>query len=455
MKDEKPNANSSTSRPAKRPKRRDRIRRYAKSPVISTRDNTQIGSEHKSVSRSSNPGLKSGPRNSATPVNPGEPTQHQTSLNFAPTASRQKQAHITSNEAIDSSYATSNAYEGNEEYSNNDHFSVEDLNLRENEVDPLPDVLDANLELHTGHDDQSLAKLSMNEQDQEKGRKDPVELKQDVADDPQSATSIDRQGSLSLQIPGSVLREVMQTSLSSRAAYWSHELYEGPTGEKVTVHYCTSIQRSEECALLFVDEPVLGFDLEWYPYARRNQGGLKQHASLIQLASETRVALFHLAGHWGDGVDELLAPTLKRILECGDILKVGVNVAQDRTRLEHHLNIKGNGYFELSHLYKLVKYAQTDSKKVNKGLVRLSTIAQDTLQLPLSKGPVRSSNWSAYRLSYEQQRYAAADAYAGFRIFDVLETWRKQMTPTPPRPALHELNKPILFTMDEIEKDNQ
>jgi len=447
--------NSSISRPAERPKRRYRTRRYTKSAVISTQDNAQISSELKLVSRSSKPGLKSGPKNSPTPVNPSEPIQHQSSLNFTPTASRQKQARITSEEGIDSPYATSNAYEGNEECSNDDHFSVESLNFRENEVDPLPDVLDANLEPHTGHGDQSVAKLSMNKQDQENGKNDPVESKQGVADDPQPATSIDRQSSLSLQIPGSVLRETMQTSLSSRAAYWSHELYEGPTGEKVTVHYCTSIQRSEECALLFVDEPVLGFDLEWHPYVRRNQGGPKQNTSLIQLASETRIALFHLAGHRGCGADELLAPTLKRILECGDILKVGVNVAQDRTRLEHHLNIKGNGYFELSHLYKLVKYAQTDSKKVNKGLVRLSTIAQDTLQLPLSKGPVRSSNWSAYRLSYEQQRYAAADAYAGFRIFDVLETWRKQMTPTPPRPALHELNKPILFTMDEIEKDNQ
>ncbi|KAJ9645145.1 hypothetical protein H2199_003149 [Coniosporium tulheliwenetii] len=246
---------------------------------------------------------------------------------------------------------------------------------------------------------------------------------------------------LSYQIPTEDLRKAMQASRSSGAAFWHYRLYRDPAGQAVRVHYCKNKEQTERVAALFADKSILGFDLEWKPNCFPRDG-IKNSVSLIQIASEDRIALFHIAVHRGDTADELLAPALKQILESRAITKVGVNVRGDYARLRDVFGIDPQGYLELSHLYRVVKFSESQPEKVNKVLVALATQVEDHLQLPLSKGPVRASDWSK-DLTMEQQQYAASDAYAGFRLFDVLEAKRKQLKPTPPRPAFHELNLPI------------
>ena len=246
---------------------------------------------------------------------------------------------------------------------------------------------------------------------------------------------------LTYQIPTETLRIAMTASLSSGAAYWRHDLYRGPLDQKISMHYCKNMGVSERVAKYFVEEKVLGFDIEWKPNVSTNDG-IRGNASLIQLASEDRIALFHIALFKGNTIDELLPPTLKKIMESPDITKAGVAVKGDRTRLQKHLGIESKGMFELSHLYKLVKFSATEPEKVNKVLVSLARQVEEHLQLPLSKGPVRESDWSK-ALLYEQMLYAASDAYAGFRLYDVLEAKRKKLKPTPPRPEHAELNMPI------------
>lgn len=246
---------------------------------------------------------------------------------------------------------------------------------------------------------------------------------------------------LTYQIPTETLRIAMTASPSSGAAYWRHDLYRGPLDQKISMHYCKNIEVSERVAKYFVEEKVLGFDIEWKPNASTNDG-IRGNASLIQLASEDRIALFHIALFKGNAVDELLPPTLKKIMESPDITKAGVAVRGDCTRLRKHLGIESKGMFELSHLYKLVKFSVTEPKKVNKVLVSLARQVEEHLQLPLSKGPVRESDWSK-ALLYEQMLYAASDAYAGFRLYHALESKRKKLKPTPPRPEHAELNMPI------------
>ncbi|XTI92624.1 ribonuclease H-like protein, partial [Cenococcum geophilum] len=246
---------------------------------------------------------------------------------------------------------------------------------------------------------------------------------------------------LTYQIPTETLRIAMTASPSSGAAYWRHDLYRGPLDQKISMHYCKNIEVSERVAKYFVEEKVLGFDIEWKPNASTNDG-IRGNTSLIQLASEDRIALFHIALFKGNTVDELLPPTLKKIMESPDITKAGVAVRGDCTRLQKHLGIESKGMFELSHLYRLVKFSATEPKKVNKVLVSLARQVEEHLQLPLSKGPVRESDWSK-ALLYEQMLYAASDAYAGFRLYDALEAKRKKLKPTPPRPEHAELNMPI------------
>ena len=248
--------------------------------------------------------------------------------------------------------------------------------------------------------------------------------------------------SLKFRIPEPSLRDAMLASKSTGAAYWRYSLYETPTGDRVKVHYCRSKETAERIARLFLDEDVVGFDIEWKPQANANDG-IKKNVSLIQLASEERIALFHIARFSkGDTVDDLVVPSLKTLMENPNISKVGVSVKADSSRLRKHMEIDSRGLFELSHLHKLVKFSNDDVKKIDKMLVSLAKQVEEHLQLPLWKGDVRSSDWSE-ELSYQQIQYAASDSYAALKLYDVLEDKRRGLDPVPPRPKHAELNLPI------------
>jgi hypothetical protein len=289
---------------------------------------------------------------------------------------------------------------------------------------------------------------------------------------------------LSFQIPSDKLLAAMQASPNTRASYWSQQLYRGPNKETVAVHYCRNLEVAERVAKHFLNEQVVGFDLEWKPFGWPTS--IKQNASLIQLACENRIALFHVALFAGTTPAQLMPPSLKVILESPDIYKVGVNIKGDFTRLEKHLGIRARGVVELSRLHNLV-----ERPEANHRLCKLATQVQQHLLLPLykgeplaedvapnpeesaagndvdvntddndakakagdgagkdpeinttdaspkarTKGSVRESDWSQ-RLDLDQIHYAAADAYAGFRIYDVLEFKRRKMKPVPPQPRL-------------------
>lgn len=257
------------------------------------------------------------------------------------------------------------------------------------------------------------------------------------------------------QIPEAKLREAMLASRTTKAAYWRYSLYE-KEGHKVHVHYCKSLETTERVAKLFLDQGVLGFDIEWKPQASASDG-IKKNVSLIQIASEERVALFHIARYAKDNVQSLVAPTLKYIMENPGITKVGVGVKADCTRLRRHLAIQAAGIFELSHLYKLLKFSTGDLRKLDKRLIALAQQVEEHLQLPLWKGEVRASAWNQ-DLNYEQIQYAASDSYAGLQLFNVLEAKRKSLSPTPPRPENAELNLPIRTARGEsvtLTEDNE
>ncbi|MCJ1408605.1 hypothetical protein MMC19_002680 [Ptychographa xylographoides] len=251
-----------------------------------------------------------------------------------------------------------------------------------------------------------------------------------------------RHDALTFYIPEAKLREAMLASRSTIAAYWQYSLYENVKKEKVKVHYCVSKETTERTARMFLDKAVIGFDVEWKPQALTSDG-VKKNVSLIQMASEERIALFHIARYSkAETLDDLLAPTLKAIMENPNITKTGVSVKSDCTRLRKYMGIEGQGLFELSHLYKLVKFSTDNVKKIDKKLVALAHQVEDQLQLPLFKGPVRSSDWSE-SLNYQQIQYAASDSYAGLQLYHVMEHKRKLLCPTPPRPEHAELNLPI------------
>lgn len=234
----------------------------------------------------------------------------------------------------------------------------------------------------------------------------------------------------------------------SQKPYWSHLLYRGPNMQPVIIHYCKSRTTSEIIAQKFLDEKVLGFDMEW----ESDTGPLQQKISVIQIASESRIALFHIGLHAGSTPEELIAPSLRKIIESPNISKTGVSINYaDGKRLREYFGLRPRGLFELSYLYKLVKYAATSPSQVNKGLVALRKQVEEHLHLPLLKDKVRMSKWSK-PLNQKQIQYAANDAYAGFMLYHCMEAKRTRMDPIPPRPAHAELYRPIQLPQVYIEK---
>ncbi|KAK7967456.1 uncharacterized protein PG986_001733 [Apiospora aurea] len=232
-------------------------------------------------------------------------------------------------------------------------------------------------------------------------------------------------------------------------SFWSYKMYRGPgkdgSEQPVKVHYCKSRHTTDRvCEQYFMNEKVLGFDLEWVAESSRLQGP-QRNVSLIQLASPSRIALFHVACFPKE--DSLVSPMFKKIMEDSNITKVGVWIKGDATRLRTHLGIDSKGLMELSHLYKLVTHSRTgDYKSINKKLIPLATQVEQYLHLPLFKGTnVRSSDWTR-PLSIGQVIYSASDAYAGVQLYATFEHHRKQLDPCPPTPHHAELNLPIRFT---------
>ncbi|KAK7184741.1 3' -5' exonuclease helicase [Paraphaeosphaeria sporulosa] len=267
---------------------------------------------------------------------------------------------------------------------------------------------------------------------------------------------------LTYQIPSDVLESALQAPPQTRASYWSQKLYRGPEDEELLLHYCVNMEVSERVAKHFLNEKVVGFDIEWKPFGPVDS--IKENASLIQLATEDRIALFHIARFPGKTPEQLMPPTLKAVLESPDTYKVGVAVKSDCSRLEKYFDLNIRGVFELSRLHNLVEYYGTQPSKVNNKLVKLATQVHQHLLLPLHKGEpfvdepqqrlssVRESDWSR-PLDFEQIHYAAADAYAGFRLFDVMESKRKKLKPTPPMPRLCDFdNKPVPRTTSRAKR---
>lgn len=125
---------------------------------------------------------------------------------------------------------------------------------------------------------------------------------------------------LGFHIPAEKLHNAMLAEPLSSATYWHYTLYQGPGGDKVKVHYCKSKEATEKVAQLFLEEKIVGFDIEWMKNAKKNEG-ITKNVSLIQIASESRVLLAHIARYPNapasekdQQVEDFVAPSLKKIM---------------------------------------------------------------------------------------------------------------------------------------------
>ena len=145
---------------------------------------------------------------------------------------------------------------------------------------------------------------------------------------------------------------------------------------------------------------VIGFDTETRPTFTKGQF---HHISLIQLAIPDKVFLFRI-NH------SSFAKPLVDLMANESILKVGVGLRDDIIGLQKLQGFEPGGFKEL-HDYVI------DLGVRNTGLRKLAAIL---LRIRISKGQ-QTSNWENTKLSYNQLRYAATDAWVGLEMYNVLD----------------------------------
>ncbi|KAF7837026.1 Werner Syndrome-like exonuclease [Senna tora] len=154
-------------------------------------------------------------------------------------------------------------------------------------------------------------------------------------------------------------------------------------------------------------QTVLGFDIEWRPSFTTSVPNGK--AAVVQIYAGTGRCYVLQIIHSG------IPQNLQLMLEDPEILKVGVNIANDARKLFNDYKVSVKGLEDLSFLA---------NQKLG-GNVRYRSLAHLTEKLLSKELPkpsrIRMGNWESNPLSDEQIEYAAIDAYASWYLFKVLK----------------------------------
>ena len=118
-----------------------------------------------------------------------------------------------------------------------------------------------------------------------------------------------------------------------------------------------------------------------------------------------------------------LPETLRELLKDKSVLKLGVGLKEDSTRLLKDHGIEVKGCLDLRHLAVVKSAAARDLQEAEKsGSIGLNALVETVLRQTLAEKPstyhkIRRSNWEADSLSEEQLQLAANKAFVALDIF--------------------------------------
>jgi len=188
--------------------------------------------------------------------------------------------------------------------------------------------------------------------------------------------------------------------------------------------YCRTNAEADVGVSRLRGSKALGFDIEWW--VTFEQGVAPRSVATVQLCNSECCAVFQTSGF------STVPFELAALLADKDVLKVGVGASRDAIKIKDDLDVPVYGVVNLEEL--IEKKIKPDGLDSCLGGNSLATLCSRVLGRSLTKpSALRISNWEASPLTYDQLSYAATDAYAGLRVFDVLCTWLNRR-PTPPRP---------------------
>jgi len=159
-------------------------------------------------------------------------------------------------------------------------------------------------------------------------------------------------------------------------------------------------EQVDEAVEFLAGQRIIGFDTETKPSFKK---GEFNHVSLLQLSTSTQAFLFRL--------NKIGFPeSLRNLMEKENIVKIGAAV---------HDDLKGLGKLTDS-FYPLSFFDLNDElKKVGFLNVGVRNLSGMVLKIRISKSE-QVSNWESEILTEKQQRYAATDAWACLKIFNLL-----------------------------------
>lgn len=156
----------------------------------------------------------------------------------------------------------------------------------------------------------------------------------------------------------------------------------------------------EEAVDFLEDQRIIGFDTETKPSFKKGQFN---HVSLLQLSTTEQAFLFRL--------NKIGFPeSLRNLLEKENLVKIGAAV---------HDDLKGLGKLTDSFYPQSFFDLNDELKKVGFQNVGVRNLSGMVLKIRISKSE-QVSNWESEVLTEKQQRYAATDAWACLKIFNLL-----------------------------------
>ncbi len=147
-------------------------------------------------------------------------------------------------------------------------------------------------------------------------------------------------------------------------------------------------------------QQLLGFDTETRPAFKK---GTINKLALLQLATDEKAWLFRM--------NKIGLPDeLVEVLEDQNIEKVGVAIRDDLVKLKELKSFIPGGFIELADYVKQFDILDNGLRK----------LAANILQIKISKSQ-QLSNWEAENYTPSQRLYAATDAWACYRMYELLQ----------------------------------
>uniref|UniRef100_L7M0H0 Putative 3-5 exonuclease n=1 Tax=Rhipicephalus pulchellus TaxID=72859 RepID=L7M0H0_RHIPC len=178
---------------------------------------------------------------------------------------------------------------------------------------------------------------------------------------------------------------------------------------------CSSLEDFERVEALFLElcrqSGILGLDCEWVPYGKKERNN---KIALLQLApTKDFSVLLRLCKMLPNEDASVLPESLRAVLDDESIVKLGVAVCNDASKLRRDYGLSVRGCLDLRYVLtyfpELRHYPAAGLKK--QALAILGTHMGDTTELTCS-------NWEADTLSEAQVDYAATDVLLPVQIFE-------------------------------------